>query len=398
MNFIGRKGTILFTAAWFIAGWLCLVFGPSIPFLYAGRFVTGLAMGMVALAVPVFISEISPSDIRGLLNTCGNMVLTVGILLTFVLGKWLDYRWLAVCCLSTSIVMAAALFTVKESPRWLLQKGRRKAAIEAMHFYIGPKIEEELETLETSLSNTEAFTLSDLKTPYVYRPFLCTLLPMFMQQFSAVCIILFFANDIFEAAGTSISSDNCSIILGAVQVVILIIATLLIDRLGRKVLLLFSTAVACISLVILGLCFYLKDHQGSAFTDSYGWLPLAALSLYFVGYSMGLGPLPWVLLGEMLPLKVRGFATGICTAFCFGCGFLVVKEYFNMSALMGTAGTYWMFSGFLAVCFVIFLVFVPETMGKTLEEIEDIFGKTGTSKTFDMQDKKNGISMNMLSP
>lgn len=354
-------------------------------------------MGMVALAIPVFISEISPPDIRGLLNTCGNMMLTVGILITYVLGKWLDYKWLAVCCMVPSIVLAAMLVAAKESPRWLLQKGRREAAIEAMHFYIGPNIKEELDSLETSLANTEAFTLSDLKTPYVYRSFLCTLLPMFTQQFSAVCIILFFAKDIFRAAGTSISSDDCTIILGAVQVVVLFIATLLIDRLGRKVLFLLSTAVACFSLGILGVCFYLKEVQGDEFLNSYGWLPLAALSLYCVGFSIGLGPLPWVLLGEMLPQKVRGFATGVCTAFCFGCGFLVVQEYYDMTVLLGTAGTYWMFSVSLVVCFVIFLLFVPETMGKSLEEIEEIFGKKNSHDPLDESGKRNDISLDVLS-
>uniref|UniRef100_V5HB34 Putative facilitated trehalose transporter tret1 n=1 Tax=Ixodes ricinus TaxID=34613 RepID=V5HB34_IXORI len=119
---------------------------------------------------------------------------------------------------------------------------------------------------------------------------------MFMQQFSAICIILFFANDIFAATGTSMSPEDCTIIVGVIQVTVLLAATLLIDRLGRKVLLLLSSAVTSLSLVLLGLCFHFKKAQGDEFLESYGWLPLAVLSVYFVGFSMGLVPFvgdPW---------------------------------------------------------------------------------------------------------
>ncbi|CAN7998528.1 unnamed protein product, partial [Ixodes hexagonus] len=397
VNLLGRRGALLLSSAWFAAGWLFIIFGgPTIILLFVGRFLTGFGMGMVALAVPVFISEICPSGVRGLLNTGGNMILTMGILATFVVGKWLDYKWLAICCLAPSIAMAATLPWSKESPRWLLQKGRRKEATEALQFYLGTGIEKELETLEASINNLEVFSLRDLTLPHVYKPFLCTLLPMFMQQFSAVCIILFFANDIFAAAGTTISPEDCTIIVGAIQVVILFVATLLADRLGRKILLLVSSAAASLSLVLLGLCFYFKKTQGDAFLESYGWLPLASLSLYFVGYSMGLGPLPWVLLGEMLPLRVKGFATGICTAFCFGCGFLVVKEYHDMQVLMGTDGTYWMFAVILAACFFVVLFCVPETKGKSLEEIEHLFGKASSSGSLDYTDRNNGVALDLL--
>ncbi|EEC11630.1 sugar transporter, putative [Ixodes scapularis] len=271
------------------------------------------------------------------------MVVTIGNLIVFVLGKWLDYKWLAFCCLTPSLIMAATLPWCKESPRWLLQKGRRKAATEALQFYVGTGIEKELETLEASISDVEAFFLRDLTVPHIYKPFLCTLLPMFMQQFSAICIILFFANDIFAATGTSMSPEDCTIIVGVIQVAVLLVATLLIDRLGRKVLLLFSTAVTSLSL--------------------------------------------------MLPLRVKGFATGICTAFGFSCGFVVVKEYHDMQEFMGTDGTYWMFGAVIAACFFAVLFFVPETKGKSLEEIEHLFQK---ASSFEDTKRSNGAAVDRL--
>lgn len=108
---------------------------------------------------------------------------------------------------------------------------------------------------------------------------------------------------------------------------------------------------------------------------SYSWLPLAAMVLFFITLGTGLGPLPWVLLGELLPLRVKGFATGFCTAFSFGYTFLIIKEFYRLQLLLGVAGSYWLFGALLVVGFVLFAIFLPETKGKTLEEIEQLFGK-----------------------
>lgn len=393
VNLIGRRGTLWAAAAWFIAGWLCLIFAPSTALLFVGRVLTGVAMGIVALTVSVFISEISPPNIRGLLNTGANAVLCVGILLTFALGKFLNYRWLAAFCLVPSAVMAVALFWVRESPRWLLQKGRRKDAIEALHFYQGPMISEQLEALDVSLANVQSFSLVDMTMPHIYKPFFCTLLPMFMQQASAVCVMLFYAQDIFEDAGTSISAEDCTIIVGALQVVVLFVATALADRVGRKILLIISSVGSSASLTILGVSFYMKASKGQEFLDSFGWLPLVAIGIFFMSYATGLGPLPWVLLGEMIPLRARGFATGVCTAILFGLAFLVTKEYDDMQLLMGTAGTYWMFAVLLSGALALFVAFVPETKGKSLEEIELLFGKPDSSSSTESMDKD--VEMNV---
>ncbi|XP_050034317.1 facilitated trehalose transporter Tret1-like isoform X1 [Dermacentor andersoni] len=394
LNLIGRRGALFAAAAWFMAGWLCIMFAPSTALLFVGRVLTGIAVGITALTVAVFISEISPSNIRGLLNTGANAVLCVGILLTFSLGKFLSYRWLAAFCLAPSVIMALALFWVHESPHWLLQKGRRKAAIASLHFYQGPKIAEELSALDANLANHQPFALLDVTMPYFYKPFFCTLLSMFMQQASAVCVILFYAQDIFEDAGTSIAADDCTIIVGALQVVVLFVATVLIDRLGRKVLLIVSSVGSSASLVLLGISFHLKATRGQEFLDSFGWLPLLAIAIYFVSYAIGLGPLPWVLLGEMIPLRGRGFATGVCTAFLFALAFLVTKCYDDLVKLMTEAGTYWMFAGLLTGSLILFIFIVPETKGKSLEEIELIFGKTDSSASLDTLDKDVEMTVN----
>ncbi|KAH6931379.1 hypothetical protein HPB50_023999 [Hyalomma asiaticum] len=367
-----------------MSGWACLVVATPKAALFIGRLLTGVGTGMVALAVSVFISEISPSHLRGLLNTGANLVLCFGILLVFVLGKFFSFWVMAVCCMIPAAVMSVSLPWCHESPLWLLKSGWRDRAAAALRFYVGPFAAAELAALEQTLAQrggdaAAGFRLRDLTSPRVYRSFLCVLLAMSMQQLSAIGVIITFAQDIFEEAGTSVSAENAAIAVAAIQVVMVAIATFLADRLGRKMLLLFSSAAASASLAVLGWSFHIKAALGDKFVEAFGWLPLGSLCAFFVGYSVGLGPLPWVLLGEMIPLKAKGFATGTCTAIMFAEAFVLTVSYNSIRATLGTAATYWMFSASLAVSFVLVFIFLPETKGKDLEQIERLFGRTLSS-------------------
>ncbi|XP_064471410.1 facilitated trehalose transporter Tret1-like isoform X2 [Ornithodoros turicata] len=377
INLIGRKRTVLLASCFFVGGWGFTMVAESPSMLFVGRFIVGFAVGLVALALPVFISEISPSNTRGVLCASSAIVITLGIMLTFILGKYLNYILLSLACMLPSIVCGIGICFIHESPRWLYQKGRKDQVVEALHFYVGPYIENEMYILRDSLDATEAFTLADI--PYVCKPFFCTLLSLFLQQFSGICILLYFTHDIFESSGSTISAADCSIIVSAVQFLAIGFSSPLADRLGRKILLLASVALAALSHVTLGLFFYFKNKQGNALLESFGWVPLVSVSVYFFGYAIGLAGLPWVLLGEMLPSRVKGAATGFCTAFCFACGVVVVKTFPDMLRFLGDAGLYWFYATVLACGFVLCISFVPETKGKSLEEIEELFGrKTST--------------------
>ncbi|KAK8782670.1 hypothetical protein V5799_015989 [Amblyomma americanum] len=380
VNGIGRKDTIIFSSLGFVLGFLLIEVSPQPMVMFVGRFLTGFSTGTTALVVPVFISEVSPPQIRGVLNTMCTIAVTSGVLMAYVLGKWLDYQWLATACMVPSVLMVLSMPFMADSPRWLLQAGRSEEALKALEFYEGAeRAREEFDSLQASGSVVEAFSFADFKLPYIYKPFLCVLLGMFLQQFSGISIMLFYTQDIFESAGSTIESTDCTIIVGVVQVASGFLSTLLIERLGRKILLLASCFVSSISLVLLGISYHFKDLQGQDFLASYGWLPLLALCGFMVGYSVGLGPLPWMLMGEMLPLRVKGFATGVSTAFNFGCGALIAREYHSTMNLLGNDGIYWFYAAAMALGFVLVLMFIPETRGKTLEEIEVQFGKSANS-------------------
>ncbi|KAH7952261.1 solute carrier family 2, facilitated glucose transporter member 8 isoform X2 [Rhipicephalus sanguineus] len=376
LNRLGRKDTIIFSSLGFAIGFLLIEASPLPIVMFLGRFLTGVSTGITAVALPVFVSEVSPPQIRGVLNTMCTIAITSGVLLAYVLGKWLDYQWLATACIVPALVVVISMPFVADSPRWLIHAGRSEEALQALKFYEGEdRAREEFESLQAAGTADERFSLAEFKLPYVYKPFLCVLLGMFLQQFSGISIMLLYTQDIFESAGSTIESTDCTIIVGVVQVASGFLATLAIDRLGRKILLLVSCFLSSISLVLLGISYHFKDTQGQAFLASYGWLPLLALCGFMVGYSVGLGPLPWMLMGEMLPLRVKGFATGVSTAFNFGCGALIAREYHSTMKLLGNDGIYWFYGTVMALGFVLVLIFIPETRGKTLEEIEVQFGK-----------------------
>uniref|UniRef100_A0A131YDC4 Sugar transporter n=1 Tax=Rhipicephalus appendiculatus TaxID=34631 RepID=A0A131YDC4_RHIAP len=381
VNLIGRRKTMVTVALWFVSGWMCIILAPTTPWLMVGRFLTGGGMGTAAPASSVYLSEVSPARMRGLLNTGCNLLFAVGILLGYAMGKWLYYTWLAVACLVPAFVCGVAFaFYVQESPRWLMLKGRRAQALEALKFYRGPHVGEEFSFLESGTANLPGLTLAEMREPHIYKPFLYSLLPMFMQQTAAVNVVLFYAKDIFDEAGTSLESHNCSIIMGGISVVTFAVTTVLADRAGRKALLIVSAVVTMIGLGLLGLYFHLKGMNGEEFSKEYGWFPILAIALYAVGHSLGLGPLPFVLMGELIPLKAKGVASSVCTAFLFATGFLLVKEHFDIQSLLGAAGAYWLYGALVLVAFVPFVVFVPETKGKSLEEIEKLFRGSGSER------------------
>jgi len=169
--------------------------------------------------------------------------------------------------------------------------------------------------------------------------------------------------------GTNLDENMCSIIIGAVNIVATISATILIDRVGRKVLLLVSDGFMILALAALGTFFYMKNFHEELIIDL-GWVPLASFMLFVVGFSLGFGPVPWLMMGEIFPAKIRGSAAATATAFNWACTFLVTKLF---PEVVGSFGAHTAFFGFGAICIcgLFFIIFyVPETQGQSLEDIE----------------------------
>ncbi|CAN8003991.1 unnamed protein product [Ixodes hexagonus] len=372
----GRVRTIQYSSAGFVAGYLCIALcGASLPWLFLGRIVTGFCCGLVSLSVPVFVSEISPPQVRGLLGSCVQLAITVGVLLVFVGGKWLDWLSLALFCTVCPVLMAVSMCFVVESPRWLVAAGERDRAVHALRFLYGPKFSAETECLaiEANLARQPPAALSDLVRRSFSLPLIYTLLLMFFQQFCGINVVTFYSVAIFESADSGIPAADCTILLGVVQVVASLVATLLMDRAGRRLLMFISSVAVALSLMVLGAFYYFKDLDDGTFRHRYRYVPIASLTAYIAAFCLGVGPVPWVVMGEILSPRARGLSTGVSTAFSFLCEFIITKEFQDLVYLFNFSGLFWIFAMITLVQIVFVYVCIPETKGKSLEDIGHIF-------------------------
>ncbi|KAM5145476.1 solute carrier family 2, facilitated glucose transporter member 8 [Mantella aurantiaca] len=227
--------------------------------------------------------------------------------------------------------------------------------------------------------------IADLWNPAIYKPFLIGISLMFFQQFTGINAIMFYADMIFEEADFK-NSSLASVIVGLIQVVFTAVAALIMDKAGRKILLIISGTIMTVSAALFGVYFKITEmptHNASsvvhvtAMAESSGehlaWLPLASMALFISGFAIGWGPIPWLVMSEIFPLRARGVASGVCVITNWGCAFLVTKEFQHMMDSLTSYGTFWLFAAFCALNVLFTVLCVPETKGKSLEQIESHF-------------------------
>ncbi|KAG0712649.1 Facilitated trehalose transporter Tret1 [Chionoecetes opilio] len=379
LNALGRRGTMLASVLPFIAGWLLIVFAQNFAMLVAGRMVTGLCAGVTSITVPTYIAEFSSADIRGTLGSSFQLMVTLGVLYSYVLGAVLpSWRWLAGLSLAPVSVYCVLMLFAKESPSYLLLKGQEERAAAALQHFRGKEhhIQTELDGMRAAVEERRRnkASLKDLLKPYVLKPLFISFGLMFFQQFTGVNGLLFNLTNIFQSAGSSIPDDISSIVVGVVQVAATFLATVLMDRAGRKLLLIVSSSVMALSLVALGEFFYLKSEDAVWARDSLGWLPLVSLMVYVLAFSIGYGPIPWLMMGELFSPDVKELAAGQATMLNWTLSFVVTFIFTPMQLSLGDAGVYWLFSALCVLNLVFCVSVVPETKGKTLGEISALFG------------------------
>ncbi|KAH8325133.1 hypothetical protein KR074_002730, partial [Drosophila pseudoananassae] len=372
--YLGRKTTIQFIAAPFILAELLIACAENVGTVLCGRFLTGFCVGVGSLSLPVYLGETLHPEVRGTLGLLPTALGNIGIVVCYVAGTFMNWSQLAVFGAALPVPYLILMSFMPESPRWYVGEGHEEKARQSLTWLRGKDADVESELRILMLTQAEAdnlanqHTLLELMKPRNLKPLSISLGLMFFQQFSGINAVIFYTVSIFKEAGTTIDSYVCTIIVGVVNFMATFAASALIDRIGRKILLHFSNFAMIVTLSILGAFFYCKIH-GPDFSHV-TWLPLTCFVIYVIGFSMGFGPIPWLMMGEILPAKVRGPAASMVTAFNWACTFIVTKTFQDMIDLLGTHGAFWVFAGvcFVGVFFVIF--FVPETRGWTLEEIE----------------------------
>lgn len=307
-------------------------------------------------------------------------MVTVGILFVYVVGDFVGPQHVAIACGVLPFVFGLAFVFMPESPLYELKKGNKTKAeknlqwLRGNEYKISDEIKEMQDNIDEDKQNPVSFRDSWRKRA-TKKAFLICFGLMFFQQLSGVNAIIFFTSDIFKAAGVDIAPKNASIIVGSMQVIATYASTLVVDRLGRRVLLLISIGIMSICHLLLGIFFSLKAHVMDAQDiKSIGWLPVLALSVFMIVFSLGFGPIPWMITAEVFPREVKSIASSAAGTFNWFLAFLVTMFFHNIVAELGNEPTFYIFMAICILGCVFVFFFVLETKGKSLSQIQQELG------------------------
>ncbi len=372
-DYLGRRATLLATSIIFVAGALLCALAASVTALIAGRLVVGVGIGLACSAVPVYISEISPAPARGWMVSLIQLAITLGILGSYIVdyafsgsGSWRLMLGLAVV---PGLLLGLGMIFMPETPRWLTERGREEEARRVLKKIRGDaNIEAEIRDIEQTLRLAkERGRWADLLEPSVRPALVIGLGIAIFQQVTGINAVIYYAPTIIQAAG--IPSASGAILatagIGLVNVVMTVLAMWLMDRVGRRPLLLFGTGGMIVTLGGLGLFFHLPGRAGAS-----AGVAVFLLMAYVASFAVSLGPIFWLLISEIYPLKIRGLAGGTAAGVNWAFNFLVSLTFLSLIQAIGPGDAFWLY-GVLAVASWIFSYrLVPETKGRTLEQIE----------------------------
>ncbi|CAH1169996.1 unnamed protein product [Phaedon cochleariae] len=379
-DIIGRKKLLMLLAIPNIAGFSILAVASDIRVYCLVRFVLGAVTGVVYAILPIYLTEISELGNRGMLGSFMSVFSNLGILLVFVIGPYLSVKQLSICCAVPTLLFAIFFgIFIPESPVYLVTKGDRAEATKSLmklRQRSSRHVEAELHLITKNVEKqTEVGTVGDLFKERSLRRalFICFTLPVF-QQISGLQVVNSFLGPILDSTKTGLSTYTSTVIIGIVRMFVVVTATALIDRVGRKVLLLVSTLGCFLTLTLLGMYFHL-DKSEVFDIESFSWLPVISLTFFMAFFNVGLVGIPFLLPSELFPPKFKSLGSSLVSFSSFGFYFLVVMSYPIISHWYGIELCFWMFSGgtLLGVVFIYFMV--PETKGKTYNDIKKFLEK-----------------------
>ena len=375
----GRRTMLLLTSAVFIAGALVCALAPSGATLIAGRFLVGVGIGFASTTVPVYISEISPTSARGWQVSLFQLAIAVGMLgayvVDFAFTASQGWRWMLGLAVVPGFLLGIGMLLMPETPRWLAHSGRHDKARQVLEKIRGSdRAEAEFKQIRATLAAAEQRgRWTELFSPAV-RPALIVGVGLAMfQQITGINTVFYYAPTIIRSSGMPSASGTILVTagIGLVNLIMTVVSMRLIDRVGRRPLLLASTAGMAVTMGMLGFLFLNPVHGGGLAT-----LAVLILMAYVACFAVGLGPVFWLLISEIYPLKIRGVAGGTAAGVNWAFNFLVSLTFLTLLQTMGTSDSFWLY-GLLSVAACIFCyALVPETKGRTLEEIEASWQET----------------------
>jgi sugar porter (SP) family MFS transporter len=369
----GRRATLLATSVVFIAGAIFCAAAASIAGLILGRIIVGLGIGLACTTVPVYISEVAPPEARGWQVSLFQLAITVGILgaylVDFAYAKTGAWRWMLGLAVIPGVILGAGMLFLPESPRWLAKYLHPEAARAVLVRIRGTdNVAVELRDILGSLEQAEEHgRWADLLSPTV-RPALVVGIGLaIFQQVTGINTVIYYAPTIVLAAGIPSASGAilATAVIGLTNVIMTIVAMWLIDRVGRRPLLLVGIAGMAVCLGILGAAFRMQAE-----TSTVAWVAVMTLMAYVAFFAISLGPIFWLLIAEIYPLQIRGLAEGTAAGSNWIFNLVVSITFLSLVQAMGPSWTFWLYGVLSIAAFVFSYYMVPETRGRTLEEIE----------------------------
>ena len=301
-DIIGRKWTLLSSSIFYILSWLLMILTCNVPQMYVARLLQGFGVGFVMTAQTMYIGEIASDDCRGALGSFMQIGIVAGILFVYCIGPFVSFVKFQYACLAIPIFFVATFYFMPDSPHFYISKGRKADAIKSLKYLRGKSsegVQEEMDQIEASVQEAmkNKGTVADIfKSKGNTKALVVSAGLLAFQQLSGINVVLFYSQSIFEKAGSSMDPALSTIAVGIVQVLASCCTPLIVDRMGRKTILLGSAIGMSISLGFLGLFFYV-DAMKFAIAESITWLPIVALVVFVIVYCIGFGPLPWAVSG-----------------------------------------------------------------------------------------------------
>ena len=389
---IGRRTVMILAAMLFVVGALVQGWTDVHAIFVVARFAGGMAVGAASVLSPLYISEVAPANIRGRLSTVQQVMIITGLTAAFVVNYFLAqsagsslgdvagipaWRWMYLAQAVPAVVFLVALFFIPESPRYLVSRGRQAEASKVLTSLFGPaEAERKIGEIEASFSKDHRPSFRDVAAPgTVFRPIVWAgIMLATFQQFVGINIIFYYGETLWRLAGISeeVALER-NIISGVVSIAAVLAALAVIDKIGRKPLLLIGSAGMAVTLGAMTWAFSgaATDAAGNlVLGETAGYTALVAANLYVIFFNFSWGPVMWVMLGEMFPNQIRGSALAVAGLAQWGANFLVVQTFLPLADGIGLAGTYALYT--ISAVISIFLVrsFIKETKGKELEEME----------------------------
>jgi sugar porter (SP) family MFS transporter len=369
-DLIGRRLTVLITAMVFVVGVLLAAFTPTYPVLLVARVVIGLAVGSASMVVPLYIGEVVPPRVRGGLVSLNQLAITSGILASYLVDYGLagtaNWRLMFGLAAIPAVLLFVGMLFQKESPHWLIRQERIDEARDVLaRVRDSDDIEAEIRDVQ-EVSRKQAGT-RELLSPSVRPLLLVGVLLAVFQQITGINTVIYYAPSLLQGAGFGNSAALlANVVNGAVNVGMTIVAVWLLDRVGRRPLLLSGTTGMAVGMVITALSFL----GGSDLHGALAVVAVLGLLIYTGSFAIGLGPVFWLLIAEIYPLRIRGAAMSVATMANWAANFVVTVSFLTLLSAIDGVGVFFLFGFLTLVALGYFWRKVPETKGRSLQEIE----------------------------